>query len=146
MGDTSNKFSPKFASGRSGWRWITSMSIRPSSGLSELEIQGMIREAASNAEADLKRRDDLKYIASAEGLLFSCDKSFLECGKFLHENEQNLVRETLNTARQCVAAKDIEGVKAVEEQLLEVQKLLTTAVIAASEAMMSSLDEGQIPQ
>jgi molecular chaperone DnaK len=116
------------------------MSIRPSSGLSELEIQGMIREAASNAEADLQRRDELKYIASAEGLLFSCDKSFTECGKFMAESEQALVRETLNTARQAVAAKDIAAVKACETKLLDVQKMLTTAVLAASEAMMNSLD------
>lgn len=121
-----------------------SMNIRPSSGLSELEIQRMIREAAQNAETDLQRRDDLKYIASAEGLLFSCDKSFVECGKFLNEEDQGLVRDTLNTARQAVANKDIQGVKAVEGRLLEVQKLLTNAVLAASEAMMNAL-EGDDP-
>jgi molecular chaperone DnaK len=118
-----------------------SMAIRPTSGLSELEIQGMIREAASNADADVRRRDELKYIASAEGLLFSCDKSFSECGKFMPDGEQAMVRETLNAARQAVAAKDISGVKACEARLLDVQKLLTNAVLAASEAMMSSLEE-----
>jgi molecular chaperone DnaK len=119
-----------------------SMSMRPSSGLSELEIQAMLREAVSNASADATRRDELKYIASAEGLLFSCDKSFTECGKFLSLDDQVLVRETLNTVRQSVATKDMDGVKAAEARLLEVQKLLTNAVLAASEAMMSSLDDG----
>jgi len=123
-----------------------SMAIRPSSGLSELEIQGMIREAASNADADIRRRDELKYIASAEGLLFSCDKSFAECGKFMAESEQILVRDTLNSARQAVAAKDINAVKACEAKLLDVQKLLTNAVLAASEAMMSSLEGGDANQ
>jgi molecular chaperone DnaK len=119
-----------------------SMAIRPSSGLSELEIQGMIREASSNADADLRRRDELKYIASAEGLLFSCDKSFAECGKFMAEGEQMMVREALNAARLAVATKDINAVKACEARLLDVQKLLTNAVLAASEAMMSSLESG----
>ncbi len=119
------------------------MSIRPSSGLSELEIQRMIREASSNAESDLQRRDELKYIASAEGLLFSCDKSFTECGKYLSNDEQEMVRETLNAARQAVATKDITGVKTCESKLLEVQKILTNAVLAASEAMMSALENGQ---
>ncbi len=119
------------------------MSIRPSSGLSELEIQRMIREATSNAESDLQRRDELKYIASAEGLLFSCDKSFTECGKYLSDDEQTLVRETLNAARQAVATKDIAGVKTCESKLLEVQKILTNAVLAASEAMMNALESGQ---
>jgi molecular chaperone DnaK len=117
-----------------------SMSMRPSSGLSELEIQAMLREASANQEADSKRRDELKYIASAEGLLFSCDRSFAECGKFLGLEDQNEVRDTLNAVRLAVANRDMEGVKAAELQLLEVQKILTTAVLAASESMMSSLD------
>jgi molecular chaperone DnaK len=119
-----------------------SMSIRPSSGLSELEIQRMVREAAANQEMDKAKRDALKYIASAEGLIFSCDKSFAECGKYLNEEQQAFVRDVLGKARQAVAAQDTEAVRGVEGQLLEAQNLLTDAVLAASEAMMASL-EGQ---
>ncbi|MDP1830518.1 MAG: molecular chaperone DnaK [Geothrix sp.] len=117
-----------------------SMSIRPSSGLSELEIQRMIREALANAETDVKKRDVLKYIASAEGLIFSCDKSFIECGKYLTEDQQAMVRDVLSRARQAVAAQDSDALRACETQLLEAQALLTEAVLAASEAMMASLD------
>jgi molecular chaperone DnaK len=119
-----------------------SMSIRPSSGLSELEIQRMVREALSNQEQDKTKRDALKYIASAEGLIFSCDKSFAECGKYLNEEQQTFVRDVLGRARQAVAAQDSDAVRAVEGHLLEAQNLLTDAVLAASEAMMASL-EGQ---
>jgi len=117
-----------------------SMSIRPSSGLSELEIQRMIREALANAETDVKKRDALKYIASAEGLVFSCDKSFIECGKYLSEDQQSLVRDVLARARQAVAAQDTDSLRSCEAMLLEAQNLLTDAVLAASEAMMASLD------
>ena len=118
-----------------------SMSMRPSSGLSELEIQAMLREAQSNATADTQRRDELKYIASAEGLLYSCDKSFTECGKFLSLEDQTLVRDTLASVRMAVASKDSPALKAAEAHLLEVQKILTNAVLAASEAMMAALDQ-----
>jgi molecular chaperone DnaK len=117
-----------------------SMSIRPSSGLSELEIQRMIREALANAEGDVKKRDAMKYIASAEGLIFSCDKSFIECGKYLTDEQQSLVRDVLSKARQAVASQDPDALRACETQLLEAQNLLTDAVLAASEAMMASLD------
>jgi molecular chaperone DnaK len=116
------------------------LSIRPSSGLSELEIQRMIREALANAETDVKKRDALKYIASAEGLIFSCDKSFAECGKFLPEDQQIMIRDVLTRARRAVAAQDSEALRACEGQLLEAQNLLTDAVLAASEAMMASLE------
>lgn len=116
------------------------LSIRPSSGLSELEIQRMIREALANAETDVKKRDALKYIASAEGLIFSCDKSFAECGKFMREDQQAMIRDVLSRARQAVAAQDSQALRACEGQLLEAQNLLTDAVLAASEAMMASLE------
>jgi len=118
-----------------------SMSMRPSSGLSELEIQAMLREAQTNAEQDSLRRDELKYIASAEGLLYSCDKSFSECGKFLSQDDQTLVRDTLNAVRLAVSGKDAASLKVSETHLLEVQKILTNAVLAASESMMSALDK-----
>jgi molecular chaperone DnaK len=43
--------------------------------------------------------------------------------------------------RKAVGAKDAAGLKADEGKLLEVQKILTNAVLAASEAMMSALDQ-----
>jgi molecular chaperone DnaK len=51
-----------------------------------------------------------------------------------------MVREVLSRARQAVAAQDTEGLRGCETQLLEAQNLLTDAVLAASEAMMASLD------
>ncbi|HJV21093.1 MAG TPA: molecular chaperone DnaK [Holophagaceae bacterium] len=116
------------------------MQIRPTSGLSELEIQRMIREAMANADQDKQKRDSLKYLASAEGLIYSCDKSFTECGKYLTEEQQTFVRDVLGRARQAVAAQDSEVVRGIEGQLLEAQNLLTDAVLAASEAMMASLE------
>ena len=123
-----------------------SMSMRPSSGLSELEIQAMLREAQTNAATDTQRRDELKYIASAEGLLYSCDKSFSECGKYLNLEDQNLVRDTLNSVRQAVSSKDVASLHNAETHLLEVQKILTNAVLAASESMMSALDQENPPR
>ena len=83
----------------------------------------MIREALANAETDVKKRDALKYIASAEGLVFSCDKSFIECGKYLTEGQQSLVRDVLSRARQAVAAQDTEALHGCETLLLEAQNL-----------------------
>ena len=50
------------------------------------------------------------------------------------------MRDVLSRARQAVAAQDAEALRACEGQLLEAQNLLTDAVLAASEAMMASLD------
>ena len=51
------------------------------------------------------------------------------------------MREVLAKARQAVAAQDADSLRSCEGMLLEAQNLLTDAVLAASEAMMASLDD-----
>ncbi|MCL1893132.1 MAG: molecular chaperone DnaK [Holophagaceae bacterium] len=116
------------------------MHIQPSSGLTEFEIQRMIRDASQYAEEDSRRRDDLKYIASTDGLLFSCEKAFADFGANLTANQNREVRQLLETVRQAVIAKDSSIIRANETKLLDVQGLLTTAAIAGSEDAVSVVD------
>jgi molecular chaperone DnaK len=51
-----------------------------------------------------------------------------------------MIRDVLSRARQAVASQDPDALRGCEGQLLEAQGLLTEAVLAASEAMMASLD------
>ena len=117
------------------------MNIQPSSGLSEFEIQRMIRDAAAYIEDDIHRRDELKYISSAEGLLYSCDKAFVNFGKYLPEEKHEEIRNILALVREAIAVKDSEAIRANEANLLNAQDLLTSAAIAASEDMMSAMND-----
>jgi molecular chaperone DnaK len=116
------------------------MNIQPSSGLSEFEIQRMIQDASQYAEEDSKRKDELKYIASTEGLLYSCDKAFSDFGKELSEEQRGGIKKLFALVRQAIAEKDISVIKSNEAKLLDAQGLLTSAAIAASEDMISVVD------
>ena len=116
------------------------MNIQPSSGLSEFEIQRMIQDASQYAEEDSKRKDELKYIASTEGLLYSCDKAFSDFGKELSEEQRGGIKKLFALVRQAIAQKDISVIKSNEAKLLDAQGLLTSAAIAASEDMISVVD------
>jgi len=113
------------------------MNIQPSSGLSEFEIQRMVRDAARNVERDIRRRDELKYIASAEGLVYSCDKAFFSYGKYLPDGKFDEIQALLALVRQAVAEKNASLISENEDKLLEAQDMLTQAAIAASEALAS---------
>ncbi|MCL1894585.1 MAG: Hsp70 family protein, partial [Holophagaceae bacterium] len=116
------------------------MNIQPSSGLSEFEIQRMVRDASQYAEEDIKRRDELKYIASTEGLLYSCDKAFADFGKELTDEQRSEIKKLFAIVREAIAGKDISKIRDNEVKLLDAQGLLTTAAIAASEDMVSLVD------
>jgi molecular chaperone DnaK len=116
------------------------MNIQPSSGLTEFDIQRMIKDAALYAEEDTRRRDDLKYIASAEGILYSCTKSLADYGSFLPEGKRYEISGLLELIRQAAGAKDASKIRDSEASLLNAQDLLTSAALAAAEEMMSVVD------
>jgi molecular chaperone DnaK len=116
------------------------MNIQPSSGLTEFDIQRMIKDAAMYAEEDTRRRDDLKYIASAEGILYSCTKAYSDFGNFLPEGKHAEIKNLLELIRQAVAAKDASKIRSNEVNLLKAQDLLTSAAIAASEEMFTVVE------
>lgn len=116
------------------------MNIQPSSGLSEFEIQKIIRDAELYSEEDSRRREEQKYIASTEGFLFSCQKSFQNFGNRLPDDKRDEIWGLLETVRQAVAEKDVATIRKNEAGLLEAQGLLTTAAIAASDEFAMTAD------
>jgi molecular chaperone DnaK len=119
------------------------MNIQPGSGLSEFEIQRIIKEAVAHAEEDAKRREALKCIVSAEGLIYSCDRALADYGKYLPEGKQDEILALLALVRQAVAEKNARIISENQAKLLEAQDILTSAAIAASEAMVFEMIESE---
>jgi len=119
------------------------MSIRPSSGLSELEVRRMIRDAAAHREEDLRRRDELKYLASAEGLVYSCGRAFAAYGGDLPEDRSSEIKSLLGLARRAIAEKNVGLLWENEGRLNDAQGLLAAAAMAASGALLSVTGEAE---
>jgi molecular chaperone DnaK len=97
----------------------------------------MIRDATEYAEQDAHRRDELKYLATAEGLIFSFGKAFAACGQYLPDEKQAEIKVLLETVKQAAGEKNAAVIRANESKLIDAQELLTSAAIAASEDMIS---------
>jgi len=120
------------------------MRVRPSSGLTEMEIRRMIRDAAACAEDDRRRRDDLKRLVSVEGTIYSCEKALAAYGKHLPMGSASEIRLLLELTRSAVAAKNIGLLKENEDGLTEAQALLTAAAIAATEDAALADAQGEV--
>lgn len=112
------------------------ITITSSSGLSEEEIERMIKEAEVNAEADRKRREEVDLRNEADQLIFSTEKTLKELGDKVEQAEIDKANAAKDKLKTALEGKDIEAIKAAKDELQEVVQQLSVKLYqqAAQEA------------
>ena len=101
-----------------------SITIKSSSGLSEEEIDQMIKDAEENAEADKKRREEIDLRNEADQLIFTTDKTIKDLEDKVSDDEKNKAEEAKEALQKALESDDIEAIKEKKEKLEEqVQQL-----------------------
>lgn len=104
------------------------MRITPSSGLSASEIYDLIEEAGRNVENDRRMKEVIIARNRLEGLMQNTIRSFGEFGWMLSASDQEMVRETLERARDVAISEDSMEVRRALEQLENAARLITDAM------------------
>ena len=86
------------------------ITIKSDSGLSEAEIQRMVREAEENAESDKKARELIDARNNAESTTHSIKKDFEEFKDQLTEEEKTAYETALASVETAVAGEDVEAI------------------------------------
>ena len=120
--------------------------IQSSSGLSDEEIERMIKEAEENAEADAKRKEEADLRNEADQLVFQVDKTITDLGDQITEDEKKSVtdaKEELSKALKEGSIDDIKSAKEKLEGILQplVMKVYQNAAQQAQEAQGESADK-----
>ncbi len=110
--------------------------IQASGGLSEEEIQRMIKEAEAHAEEDRRRKALIEARNAADALIYSTEKSLKEHGDKVAEADRRAVEEAVEALKQAMAGEDVEDIRRRTEQLSQVAMRL-------GEAMYRARQEGQ---
>lgn len=101
-----------------------SITIKSSSGLSEEEIEQMIKDAEENAEADKKRREEVDLRNEADQLIFTTDKTLKDLEDKVSEDEKKQAENAKEALQKAIEGDDLEDIKAKKEALEEqVQQL-----------------------
>jgi len=101
-----------------------SITIQSSSGLSDEEIDRMIKEAEENAEADKKRREEVELRNEADQLIFTTEKTIKDLGDKVSDAEKQKAEEAKEALKKALEGDDTEDIKAKKEALeQEVQQL-----------------------
>ena len=101
-----------------------SITIQSSSGLSEEEIDRMIKEAEENAEADKKRREEIDLRNEADQLIFTTDKTIKDLGDKVSDGEKKKAEEAKEALQKALESDNIDEIRQKKEALeQQVQQL-----------------------
>ncbi len=101
-----------------------SITIKSSSGLSDDEIDKMVKDAEENAEEDKKRREKIDLRNEADQLIFTTDKTIKDLGDNVSDEDKQKAEEAKEALQKAIEADEIEDIKAKKEALEEqVQQL-----------------------
>jgi len=85
--------------------------IEASGGLSEADIQRMVKDAEAHAEEDKRRRELVDVRNQADAAIYTAEKQLQEHGSQVGETERKPVEDALNALREAVSGDDIDRIR-----------------------------------
>ncbi|MDL2408789.1 molecular chaperone DnaK [Rhizobium calliandrae] len=116
--------------------------IQASGGLSDADIEKMVKDAEAHAAEDKKRREGVEAKNQAESLIHSSEKSLKDYGDKVTEADRNAISEAITALKAATEASepDAEDIKAKTQTLMEVSMKLGQAIYEAQQAEGSTAD------
>ncbi|AJY47980.1 molecular chaperone DnaK [Martelella endophytica] len=110
--------------------------IQASGGLSDADIDQMVKDAESHAEEDKKRRAAVEARNQAESLIHSSEQSLKEHGDKVSEDDRNAIQTAIDELKTAVAAEEpnAEDIQAKTQTLMETSMKLGQAIYEAQQA------------
>lgn len=121
--------------------------IEASSGLTEDEINKMVRDAELHSDEDRKRRDAVEARNRAENLAYQVDRQMAELGDKLDPGDRNRLENAVSDVRSALSAEDDNRIEAASRQLESVWQELGAKLHqhAAGEQHQAQGQAGQAP-
>ncbi|MCB0218069.1 MAG: molecular chaperone DnaK [Chrysiogenetes bacterium] len=115
-----------------------SIRITASSGLTEEEVQRMVEDAEKYASNDEDRRKLIDLRNTADGLIYSTERTIADTGDTLSDEDAEHVKEVLAVLKEARNGEDILGLEAAIDKLQEVTHRLAEAIYAEAARDASS--------
>ncbi|XOB65830.1 molecular chaperone DnaK [Deferribacteres bacterium DY0037] len=119
-----------------------SIRITPTSGLSDEEIDQMVKDAEVNAEADKKKKELVEVKNQADTLIYSTDKSLTEHGDKVDEATKKSIEEALQELKDANTGEDPEVIKAAIDKLTQSAHKLAEEIYKTAQAENAANAEG----
>ena len=104
------------------------ITITASSGLSDADIDQMVRDAESHAEEDARRREEADVRNNTDNLVYSIERSLKDVDGKVDADKRAEIEEALKNTKEALANDDIEQIKRQQEVLLSASHALSEAL------------------
>lgn len=120
------------------------ITIKSSSGLTDEEIEKMVKDAEANAEADKIRREEVELRNEVDQLIFQTDKTLKDLEGKVDADEVKKAEDARDELKEAVEANDLEAMKTKRDALNEIVQNLTVKLYeqAAAEQQSQEGPEG----
>ncbi|MEZ0169473.1 molecular chaperone DnaK [Microvirga sp. TS319] len=105
--------------------------IQASGGLSDADIEKMVKDAEAHAEEDKKRREVVEAKNQGESLVHATEKSLSEYGDKVSESDKQGIQTAIDALKQALAGEDAEVIKARTTDLMQASMKLGEAMYQA---------------
>ncbi|WAA10365.1 molecular chaperone DnaK [Fervidibacillus albus] len=121
------------------------ITIKSNTGLSDEEIDRMVKEAEQNAEADKKRKEEAELRNEADQLLFTTDKTLKDLEGKVDEGEIKRAEDAKNELKKAIENNDLEEIRAKKDALSQIIQDLTVKLYQQTAQQQAQEQPGQEP-
>ncbi|KST59912.1 molecular chaperone DnaK [Methylobacterium sp. GXS13] len=107
--------------------------IQASGGLSDADIDRMVKDAEANAEADKKRRELVEVKNQGESLIHATEKSVTEYGDKVPAADKGAIETAMTALKTALEGEDVETIKARTTDLMQASMKLGEAMYSANQ-------------
>ncbi len=111
-----------------------SIRITASSGLSDEEIEKMVKDAEAHASDDKKKRELIEARNQADGLVYTTEKSVKEHGDKVDEETRKNIESALEELKKAIEGDDIEAINSKTEALAQASHKLAEVMYQQAQA------------
>lgn len=107
-----------------------SIKITASSGLSEAEIEKLVKDAEMHAEEDKRRKELIEARNHADSLVYSVEKNVKEFGDKVDAAEKSKIEDAIAKVKKVLEGDDLDAIKKAQDDLMNVSHKLAEAMYA----------------
>ncbi len=108
--------------------------IESSSGLSEVEIEQMIKDGEAHAEEDQQRKGTVEARNQADSLVYGTEKTLQEYGDKVSESDRNTIESAIQKLKESLKGEDVDAIKTDTDALLHASHKLAEIMYAQAAA------------
>jgi molecular chaperone DnaK len=115
--------------------------IQASGGLSDEEIEKMVKDAEANKDADKKKRESVDVRNQADTLIHSTEKNLKEHGSKVSDAEKKAIEDASSSLKEALKGEDIEDIKKKTEALVQSSMKLGEAIYKSQQNAKPETDK-----